>query len=455
MFSKYNKIENKPKTVISSGAASSTAAAPASIFPTLKVPVYRDFNLSDTLLYPSSPQKEYESRSASAHPIIKWEQCRLTMTILHFVNLFYKHDREIHILYVGAAPGINVKFIRELYPAITWHLYSDAQFNPGLSGLPGINLHHKIFTTATAEKWSTRFAASNMDLLFISDIRTIIPKNMNTQNKIDVQNKIDTQGKIRLELAVFNDMKDQMDWVDIIKPTAARLKFRLPYTIDDFPEKIDITNIEAKLLGAMTEEIVEAMNGGGPVTYLNGLLFFQPWQSDNSTEGSLIVVPDDVDAPREERIYGRTAWNNKIYEDQIFYHTTEVRERALYYNPTCAPDFDAIDSERETARKSPLHPEYLYNRWDDMFHYSIFNDYLTLMGINENRHNLIIALDKYLAEKIGITVKINPNVHPRLYQKYPHRIQKTDAKGKKRIDRMLLDLAVLRNYPDIYKKKDI
>lgn len=186
----------------------------------------------------------------------------------------YGYDkRPMTVVYAGAAPGHHLAETVKLFPQIKWELYDTREL---AVSHPRITFHQQLFTDADAVYWSRK-----RNVLFISDIRSVGFKNSD---------------KYAIERSVAEDMEMQQRWVEIIRPCAACLKFRLPY--------------------------VAGYGQNVSVEYLPGDLYTQPWAGGTSTEGRLIVRPKD---------YGRRVeYDAGAIENRFFYHNNVRRVLSDY-----------------------------------------------------------------------------------------------------------------------------
>lgn len=205
---------------------------------------------------------------------LPWGQRKLLMNEIYFLTE-YGHLAE-DVVYVGAAYGKHLLYLRELFPNHNFHLYDPMPFFEGLYGLERITIYQQFFTDDTAREWAGK------KVLFISDIR-IMPEGVNLEGNED--------DLIEMESQVVEDMKWQKTWVQIIKPKMSMLKFRLPY-------------------------------GAGKTEYFKGDVYLQPWAPLKSTETRLITD-------------GKTMhmYNNGQYERVMYYHNVITRDWQFYVLP--------------------------------------------------------------------------------------------------------------------------
>jgi len=228
-------------------------------------------------------RKYYEKTS------VKYGQLKLLTTEIQFLNKYWNPEMVAAPLcvYVGSAPGIHLIPLLKMYPQITFHLYDprdvfdkqlyDKEFSSR------VTIFVKFFTSDDATKYTGR-----NDVYFISDIRS---SDYNRDNSETEESK-----KIN-EALVKEDLTRQAEWVEIIQPVKAHLKFRLP-----FQEPYDWVEKET--------------------LYFDGDVYKQAWAPQTSTETRL--VPDLKSVKRK--------WNNKKYEDMLFYHNNVIRQHASFIN---------------------------------------------------------------------------------------------------------------------------
>jgi ubiquinone/menaquinone biosynthesis C-methylase UbiE len=233
----------------------------------------------------ATPRAKYYQREREIRNFIHWGQRKLLLSEIEFLTLFYKSyvsDRQVVAIYAGSAPGTHILYLAQLFDQVHFVLYDPRDFDKTLSGAK-IEIHQEYFTDAVAAELAARFA--NDTILLISDIRTADVTEMD---------------QAQVEVRVQEDHENQLRWYQILKPELSMFKFRLPW--DD----------------AVT-------------TYLAGEIYIQPYAPLSSTETRLIVKSD---APMVE-------YNNREYEEQLFYFNKNMRDKPYKTNPTYSPEFDA------------------------------------------------------------------------------------------------------------------
>lgn len=143
-------------------------------------------------------------------------QFKLLISEINFLTLYVDESKSYMLLYVGAAEGYHIIKLSEMFPNVKFILYDPQPFTIKATTL--IEIHNDFFTDNDA-----KYYASQNNILFVSDIRNM-PKNKTFGDAVDYE----------LEENVIEDMHKQSDWVKIIKPIAACLKFRIPYEQPNF-----------------------------------------------------------------------------------------------------------------------------------------------------------------------------------------------------------------------------
>lgn len=237
---------------------------------------HRKFTYSDLLLNVTDPQMDYHRRKDEEKTSIHWGQRKLLLTLIQFITNYWDPIKVPNpkLVYAGAAPGINIKIVSDLFPEMEFHLYDPAKFK--IKASDKVQLYNQYFTDEDAKKW-----ADKSDVYFVSDIRTAdytLAKDLDDNEK-----------------QIMGDMEMQMKWYKIIKPVKAHLKFRLPYTGGKRPPRVE---------------------------YLHGIIYKQPWAPQTTTETRLVPDGDKM-----------VSWCSQLYQDQMFYHNVIMREQYKYYNP--------------------------------------------------------------------------------------------------------------------------
>ena len=250
-----------------------------------------------------------------------------------------------------------------LFPSIVFHLYDPRSF--GISATDKIVIFQEYFTDEVASSYAGR-----SDIFFISDIRTANYGNIEQEafknNGITRFNNLGApigeariikkalmEAKIANEDQIWGDMSMQQKWVLIMNPEHAFLKFRLPYAIDG----------EDKL-----------------VPYLKGVVYWQMWPPQTSTETRLKPLRNS------SGLYEIENWSILDYEEYCFYHNAIDREQTTYINPF-------------TNIPNPVDPPELLNDYDSIGEAYILKLYYEKFG-SDDIYKDVVTLSKYLTQYI-------------------------------------------------------
>jgi cap2 methyltransferase len=198
------------------------------------------------------------------------------------------------VVYAGAAPGIHIGLLAQLFPRLRFELYDPREFTVKKS--KAIKTTVGFFTDETARKYAGRD-----DVLFVSDIR------------------VGTEGRHPNEAEVAKDMEMQMDWVRIMNPRAAMLKFRPAYDSEK------------------------------PVRYLAGVRRLQAWAPQTSTETRLVAT----------RPYTTTEYSPKDHEGRMFHLNSVVRESAQFDHGVPLGLVEGLDHRFDSATEVRIWAKYL------------------------------------------------------------------------------------------------
>lgn len=307
------------------------------------------FKKEDLQLKPDDPTVPYYRRSLDEKTVGSWGQFKLFLGILEYICLYHKKsiNPKPIVLYIGAAPGLSFPLLSEMFPDFQWDLWDSADF--GFEPTEKITINNTYFF----DKDALNYTAVGNRIMFMSDIRTI-------DSRKAERNLVET--------TIWKDMLMQQEWVKIIKPFSANLKFRLPYGYV-FTDK--------------------------DVRYLSGRVLLQGFTGPTSTETRL--VPDLVNGEYEE-----VSWDIRKYEAQMMYHNAVIREKALYYTPLTNyktfPDTDDI-----TNNYDGCYMIYVFNLYLDYIGYPV-NNYpqgtVEYENYNIERFNSALALSLWVRDYI-------------------------------------------------------
>lgn len=267
-----------------------------------------------------------------------WGQLKLFISELLFLTNYYDQSEVSDVIYIGAAPGDHIPVLSMMFPKITFHLYDASDFRSQVYSKEKIKIYNKYFDQSDIEEWKLKRC------ILISDIRTITYDSKKTKLS-DIKNNEDI---------VWKDMNIQRRWVEEIKPIYSLLKFRLPYA-----EKFELEK-------------------GKTRKYLDGIVYIQPFCKAASSESRLCVLGKQI----TER-----DWDILEYEERLFHHNSERRNKHLYVNP--------IHKEH-----TYVYPELgLFNDYDSIHFTHVVIDYMTKIGQQINYKSVRKVL-KFILEKI-------------------------------------------------------
>lgn len=251
--------------------------------------IWRDFDISkDYTVGEGDSTQKYEKVTEKSQ--IHWGQFKLLLTELDFLTRYWDPSKVSNpkLVYVGAATGVHIACLAELFPSFEFHLYDPCdvnKFDPVLAKFPQINQYVQFFTNEDCERWKNRD-----DVFFVCDIRNTLHKR---GERLTVEEENEN------EEIVWRDMLMQQEWVQIIKPYKAHLKFRLPWS-----KKYNLDKGDSR-------------------PYLDGIVYKQPFAPKTSTETRL--VPFDSLTKRD--------WDYVKYEEIMFYHNVQTRLNVKFRDP--------------------------------------------------------------------------------------------------------------------------
>ena len=229
-----------------------------------------------TTLVPDAPQTDYCCRQPTK--VRHRGQLKLLLSEMAFLQPYRgtKHT----VVYAGAAPGLHVPILAEMFPEMRFILVDPHPSAIADDQLPNVVTLLAEMTDQMADEMGTKYE----HLLFISDVRVGIP--------IEEE---PTEAPRDHQLRVHRDMVAQMGWYQRLRPKAGLLKFRLPW------------DLEPK------------------TAYLHGSILFPVFGRPFTHEARLIVTGPDPPV--------RTYDNNQ-YERQMAYFNRVIRP-ATYSGGKC------------------------------------------------------------------------------------------------------------------------
>lgn len=255
-------------------------------------------------------------------------QLKLLMTEIHFLSKYYKDG--MLVLYIGAAEGYHIKKLIDMFPGIHFDLWDPLKFS--ITDTENIKINNKFFTDEDA----VRYSNNGKNMIFISDIRNAPPNIKNTDRNYDIE----------FEKTANEDMKRQLKWVRIMKPSAISLKFRLPFT--------------------------------GKMEYLHGDIWLQSY-SPASTEMRLFTSATDN------------------YEKIMTYDCDDVDSRLAYFNYVIR--CNGCDKWKEIMKINKIK-----NNWDNCYCFDILAHYLKTRNKKVTGNNVVkifLEIIEFLEKRYG------------------------------------------------------
>lgn len=274
----------------------------------------------------------WDNRAPLRNPFVfgasHWGQAKLLLTEIDFLCRVRRDRLETRgnsslagtvLVYAGAAPGLHLPVLMELFQDIDAAVLYDPQ--PITATFEGsrVTARREMFTVEVAERVRQEFPEA--DILLVSDIR----------NGSDSLNQFD--------INVVEDMALQQTCLERLRAAHSLFKFRLPYTDPANPRVWD-TRPNAT---------------PDTLTYLDGEVWLQPFAATWSTETRLYVKrQSDPENPYPSRLYDCAE-----YEQQCFAFNCGQR-RATYNVPVeVLQRVFGADRSYDVARAAEIARQYL------------------------------------------------------------------------------------------------
>lgn len=230
-----------------------------------KVDVYLEWNTALTTIDYLGENKLSMERYA-----IHNGQRKLFNALLLFMTEF--HDQSSDVVYLGAYPGFNIQIVARCFPNHKFYLYD---LKPIEMNLPNVITIKERVTT------ETRFRVKEGECILFSDIRS-------------------DEGMDK-EKSVENDQKLQLQIVDLLKPKAFCLKFRIPFYEDKGIKKT-----------ADDKGVKKTVD----YQYTTGTICIQPYAPQQTTEVRLM----------SQFTIDKKTYSLREHENKMFYINTVLRE---------------------------------------------------------------------------------------------------------------------------------
>ena len=325
------------------------------------------FTSQNLIITDQSLREPYRQRTDENKTSIHWGQRKLHLSEVEFFTIYWNAQLIPNPLcvYAGAAPGTHIVLLSQMFPSFTFHLYDPADFD--IQESDKIRLFKEYFTDEVASRYSGR-----NDVFFVSDIRTADYKSLQNEalatRGVTEFNNDGTpkaphsiikdawkEAEIKNEDQIWGDMNMQQNWVLVMNPEHALLKFRLPYVLDG------------------NDRIVQ---------YLKGIVYWQVWAPQTSTETRLKPVRN------ASGVYELADWNILEYEQWCFYQNTVNREKTFYTNPF-------------TGTNDPIDFPELLNDFDSTAEAVILRLYLEKIGAKGDIYTQVKRLSRLITLAIN------------------------------------------------------
>ena len=218
-------------------------------------------------------RRVYRRRDVGAlKSCVHWGQRKLLLSEVEFLTDATRDLGPVDVLvYAGAAPGDHLPILIQMFKGLisNWELFDETPYS-WVSDTQNVIQHHQYLDEAGLSYLGAKYMGSQM--VFISDIRS---------------SDYRTVSAIENDAQILRDMELQQSWVQVLRPSRAILKFRLPYLSDSLPS----------------------------LEYLSGTLHLPVWGPQSTTETRLITSGS---APF-------TTYDVLKYNEQMYYFNTVTR----------------------------------------------------------------------------------------------------------------------------------
>ena len=89
---------------------------------------YKKFEVRDMVVMPDDPMEKYHR--TGIHHSAHWGQRKLGLALIQFLTIYW--DKNVVpkpiVVYAGAAHGLNISVVSELFPDVTFELYDPGNF---------------------------------------------------------------------------------------------------------------------------------------------------------------------------------------------------------------------------------------------------------------------------------------------------------------------------------------
>lgn len=337
------------------------------------------------------PQKKYAPKEKDQdRTSVHFGQRKLFLSEVEFLTNCCKEIpqnrifKKIILIYAGAAPGLHLEFLSEMFPFIKFVLIDPAKM--GFESNEKIRIHQEYFNDEMALNLWEEFKEEI--ILFVSDIRRFGPGAKLTDAEIEKE--------------ILEDMRNQMNWYNILKPFRSLFKFRLPY-VENRP------------------------NAKYTLDYLEGDIYFQIWPPNSSSETRLYV--------RENAKI--KSYDCLKYENQLYYFNNIERVNCYEHNY----DIDGLDHCYDCRAEIYVF-EYYINNFERVKKFCRNGEILNKLTVDE------------CVSKLNKTLNANERKIVICYDKKEYQIKFTSIKYGKRIEDLFNEKNLITFKSEKWKQKN-
>ncbi len=386
------------------------------------------FGLDNMIYRPNAGRSSYEVGVHADISNVHWGNRKLVIDMVRFFSLFWPPTgvNNIQVVYVGAAHGIHIPLLVEMFPTFTFHLYDPFCFDDSVfeaAERTGRIFVHTgedgFFTDELAAKW--RYMPDSdtprKDVLFISDIRgktiDLDPKtpilffaktNIEEAKKLlESSSRYAEREREKKELVIIM----QRDNISMREAAIRRNKEEIRIAEERYgitlgeAEKLRDTYIEDVVINDMKSqqrwvEIIQPLQAllkfrlpypknerdDRKFEYLHGWVFVQPWMTRYGSECRLVPIKN------EKGEYKRVEWSILDFDRFIAYHNKVERRFDRFYNPF-------------TGDLTPIDGDELLNDYDSTAEAYILYHYLYVTGVDRPTWDQVIQLSRTITTTIG------------------------------------------------------
>ena len=333
-------------------------------------------DLSDTVQY-SDAETFYRIENALSSYNCHHGQRKLFFTMLEFMTMCTARfgAASCLVVYLGAAPGYNMRLIADLFPQASYLLVDPAPFD--IRESHNVRIWRRIFNDqGVADVLHLNARLNKRHVLLVSDIR------MNPA-----------------EEDIARDMMYQQRWGVKLGASAMMLKFRLPYpgtpataALAEASEKIDDIRDAVELPTRKTRP-------ANSFLYLDGSVYLQLYAPLRSSETRLVVFRPA--RARSSAKFHMRYYDFKKYEARMNAFNIVCRSLLTYVKPGCP----------ESAQLGDHLLGYGAD-YESVAEYHLAYEYLKVRAHSYDQHHHVAAPRSSNDNPIYLKTNPNPNPNP-------------------------------------------